>query len=749
MNKTFISKISRINYLIRLIRISGLTLAMLCSMTILSVQAQKVSSVDGRIVDDQGMPLPGVTIVLKGTTNGVISDFDGNYTIGNLSDGAVLVFSFVGMKTKEVNVDKARINITMISDAIGLEEVVAVGYGTIKKKDLTGSVSSVGGETLAKVPVANVAEALSGRLAGVQVTTADGSPDAEMIVRVRGGGSITGDNSPLYIVDGFPVSSINDIPPTDIESINVLKDASSTAIYGSQGANGVIIITTKNAQGGKTQVSYNVFVQTKKLKNRIDVLSPYEYVMTNYELALLEGQNSVDSFEKRFGMYDDFDLYKYQDGTDWQNDMFGANVLSQQHNISVQGGNAKTKYSLRGTYNFNGGLMKNNDYERFNVNFKLSHQMFDKLRLDLNARVSDEATNGSGTSGGTYKIRTSDAVAKGPVKGLSDQIIIDPNTLPDDEYEQWVRDNLTLSEQAAQYWKRRFRKGFAFTGAINWDILKNLKYRLEGGYNYRFQEDQNYWGVYTTPASYEGGLPLISLDNQSTITARQAQTLTYDFEKGKHRFDIMIGQEINSSWGQTYSVDQTRYAEDLSPEKIFANLALGEGVPAIASKYSDPYNRASFFGRANYIYDSKYYATLTYRADGSTKFAKGNQWGNFVAGALAWRINKESWMQGAEGWLSNLKLRFSYGEAGNDKIGSTQFQLSYRINNSRVYSLGEQVTPYYAAANTQLPNPDLKWETTVTRNLGLDFGFWDERLSGSIEFYKNTTSDLLIELFLP
>ncbi len=726
-------------------RINSILLLFVLLVSSLGTTAQQISQVSGKITNTDGIALPGVTIVVKGTTTGTITDKNGNYTISGLKPDAILVYSFIGMQAQEIKIKVAKQDVILKTDAIGLEEVVAVGYGTMKKKDLTGSISSIGGETLSAIPVPSAAEALSGRLAGVQVTTADGSPDAEVIVRVRGGGSITGDNSPLYIVDGFPVSSINDIPPTDIESIDVLKDASSTAIYGSQGANGVIIITTKNAEGGKTQVSYNGFVQTKSLKNRINVLNPYEYVMSNYELALLEGENSIKNFEKRFGVYDDFDLYKYQQPTDWQDDMFGADVLSHQHNISVQGGSPKTKYSLSGTYNFNGGLMENNDYERFNVNFKLSHQMYDKLRLELNARISDETTNGSGTSGGTYKIRTSDAITKGPIQGLSDQIIIDPNTLTDDEYDQWVKDNLTLSEQASQYWKRRYSKGFAFTGAINWDILKNLKYRLEGGYNYRFQEDQNYWGVYTTAASYKGGLPYINLASNATIIARQAQTLTYSFEKKAHRFDLMVGQEINSTLGNKYNIEHTRYAADLSPEKIFANLALGEGVPSVSSRYLDPYNRASFFGRANYIYNNKYYATITYRADGSTKFAKGNQWGNFFAGALAWRINEENWMQGAKTWLSNLKLRLSYGEAGNDKIGSTQFQLSYKINNDRVYALDEQVSPYYSATNAQLPNPNLRWETTITRNIGIDFGFLDERFSGSFEVYQNTADDLLIE----
>ncbi|WP_163717532.1 TonB-dependent receptor [Mangrovibacterium lignilyticum] len=706
---------------------------------------QGIKSVTGRVIDTEGLPLPGVTVVVKGTTNGTITDPNGNYSLNDLPANATLIFSFLGMKMQEVPVSKGTINLTMQEESIGLEEVVAIGYGTVRKKDLTGSVASVQGETLSKIPVSNTAEALSGRLAGVQITTADGSPDAEIIVRVRGGGSITGDNSPLYIVDGFPVSSINDIAPTDIESINVLKDASSTAIYGSQGANGVIIITTKSAKGGKTQVSYNGYLQTKSLKNRLDVLDPYEYVMMNYELAAINGEDGINGFEKRFGVYEDLDLYKYQKGTDWQDDMFGADVLSQQHNISIQGGNEKTKYSLSSTYTKNGGLMENNDYTRYNVNFKLNHQLWDNLRLDINARVADTEVNGSGTSGGTYKVRTSDAITKGPVNGLQDQIVIDPGTLPDDEYEEWVRSNLTLSEQAAQYWKRKDQKSFAFTGAITWDIIKGLAYRLEGGYTYRFDDNQSYWGKYTSNASYAGGEPLVDLVQQSSTQVREAQTLTYNFESGNHRFDAMIGQEINSSQSKSTDIYATNFSDDLSPDKIFANLGLTGGVPSISSAYSDEYNKASFFGRINYVFDDKYYVTGTFRADGSTKFAEGNRWGYFPAGAVAWRINKEPFMASAESWVSNLKLRVSYGQAGNDKIGSTKYKLSYAIDDRKAYGIGDQMAGYYRPTNSELPNPNLKWETTITRNIGLDFGFFHERISGSFEAYKNSADDLLIK----
>lgn len=339
-----------------------ITLLMLFVAISLGVSAQSIT-LSGNVKDADGEPVIGASVIEKGkTANGSITNLDGNFTL-NLSSNATIVISYIGMQTQEIPVKgKTKINVILTDDAKALDEVVVIGYGTAKKKDLTGSVSSVSGEMLAKVPVTSTAQALTGRLAGVQITTADGSPDAEMIIRVRGGGSVTGDNSPLYIVDGFPVRSINDVAPGDIQSIDVLKDASSTAIYGSQGANGVVIITTKSAKAGKTQITYNGYMQSKSFANKSAVLNPYEFSMLNYELAAIIGEKEIGNFEKKFGVFDDLNLYKFQKGIDWQEDMFGNDVISQQHNVSISGGSEKTKFNLSATYNKDGGLMINNDY---------------------------------------------------------------------------------------------------------------------------------------------------------------------------------------------------------------------------------------------------------------------------------------------------------------------------------------------------------------------------------------------------
>ena len=720
-----------------------LLMSMLCLMTF-----AQGSQVSGVVKDATGEPLIGANVMVKGNaTNGTITDFDGNFTLSGVKAGDVLVFSYIGCVTQEIKVgNQKKFDVTLKDDAQALEEVVVIGYGTTKKKDLTGSVASVGGETLAKVPVTSAAEALTGRLPGVQITTTDGSPDAEMIIRVRGGGSVTGDNSPLYIVDGFPVSNINDIAPTDIETIDVLKDASSTAIYGSQGANGVVIITTKSSKGGKTKVAYNGYMQSKRLAKRKEVLDNYEYVLANYELAALEGESALKSFEKNFGVWNDLYLYNSVAATDWQDDMFGADVISQSHNVSLQGGNEKTKFSLSLTYQKDGGLMVNNDYSRITGNFKLSHEIAKNLNFDFNARLSDATTNGSGTSGGTYKVRTSQAVTSRPVKGLQGFTEVDPSQLSDEEYDQWVRDNMTLTEQSQQYWKRKYQKSYNFNGGLTWEAIKGLKFRVEAGYSWGFNETQNWWGHTTSNASYVGGLPLADWTKANTRKLREAATITYDFNlKDDHKFNVMVGQEINMGMGDQNYMKADHFSKELSAEKVFANFGLADGTLTTTSKVNANDNLASFFGRFNYNYKDRYLVTLTMRADGSSKFAPGNQWGYFPAAALAWRINQESFMEGTKDWLSNLKLRLSYGTVGNNRIASTMYMMTYGINTAKAYGIGDKVNNYYSATNTQLANPNLKWETTITRNVGLDFGLFNEKISGTIEAYWNSAKDLLIE----
>ena len=726
-------------------------LFLLVTMISLSISAQNVT-VKGTVKDKTGETVIGASVVQKGNTgNGTITDIDGNFTL-SVPGNATLVISYVGMTTQEVALKgKTQINVVLEDDAQALEEVVVIGYGTAKKKDLTGAVSTVKGADLAKVPVTNAAEALTGKLAGVQITTTDGSPDAEMIIKVRGGGSITGDSSPLYIVDGFPVSSISDIAPTDIEDITVLKDAASTAIYGSQGANGVILITTKGAKGGKTTVSYNGYVQGKTIRKTLDVMNPYQFVMYNYERQALRGASAIRGFEERYGAYGDLDLYKYQQGHNWQEEMFDNSDLSQSHNISITGGSEKTKFTLSGTYANDNSLMENNGYRRYNMNFKLKHELYKNLSLDFGARLADTETKGVGTGGGSYKIRSYDALMKAPVNGLYDQIDIDPSTLPEEEYEEYVNATRSLKDQVNDYWRRKNERRYNFNAAINWNITKNFTYRAEGGYDYTFFQQKDWYGPRSSKAVQDGqGLPMGEWEKKDSWKLRAAHTLTWKQKFNKiHDVNIMVGQEYVASNSESNEIIGKFFQEDITPEKMFASMAANSGATGsrtISSQLGQEDRTISFFGRANYSLLDKYLLTFTIRADGSSKFTKGNRWGYFPAAALAWRVIEEPFMEPAKEFMSNLKLRLSYGTAGNNRIGNSLYETSYKAySGGKYYGAGEEQNPHYTLNNDQLANPDLKWETTITRNVGLDFGFFNERLTGSIDYYWNTVKDLLIE----
>lgn len=720
-----------------------LMLVSLFAVFAMAVQAQ--TTISGNVKDGTGEGVIGATVAEQGNTkNATVTDLDGNFTLK--VNGNHIVVSYIGMKNKTVNIaGKKTVNVVLEDDNTTLNDVVVIGYGSVRKKDLTGSVATVKGQDLVKVPVANISEALTGKMAGVNITTTDGSPDAEILIRVRGGGSITGDNAPLYVVDGFQTSSISDISPNDIEDITVLKDASSTAIYGSQGANGVILVTTKNAKGGKTTINYNGFVQTKTVSKRLDPMNTYDYVMSNYEYSLIRGESALNSFYRQFGVYDDLYLYKSIEPIDWQEDMFGANVLSQSHNLSLTGGTEKTKFTLSGTYDYNGGLMKNNDFGRYAFLFKLNHEINKNLKFSLNARVSDQIANGQGTQGGTYKIRTEQAIYSVATKGLSSFTTPDFSNMSDDEINEYQRANMSLSEQSEQYWRKRENRSFNFNAALDWKTpLKGLTAHVEGGYAYGFNEVKNWYGSTTTQASYVGGLPLADWTKTNTRTIRESATLTYDTRLGEaHHLNVMVGQEIRSSRSENNSMKGNNYSMAYTPEQVFANF--GSGVMQEINSVVNPNdNSVSMFGRINYDFKDRYLLTLTFREDGSSKFSPGHQWGFFPAAAASWRIIEEPWMESAKKWMSNLKLRVSYGKVGNNKLPSYMFSQLYNFNSgSKRYGVGEAPNVHTSVTNI-LANPNLTWEKRTTRNIGLDFGFFNERLTGNIDVYWNSTDDLLI-----
>lgn len=731
------------------IRINNRTLFLLFSMLLsLSVLAQQ-RTVSGVVTDSFGDPVIGASVVVKGSAQGTITDLDGRFNLTVPAGSNTLVISYVGMRTAEVPISGTIVNVRMEDDTRLLDDVVVIGYGTQRKRDLTGAVSSVQAADIANIPVTSAAEAMKGKLAGVQITTTDGSPDAEMVIRVRGGGSVTQDNSPLYIVDGFPVSSINDIPPTDIESIDVLKDASSSAIYGARGANGVVIITTKRAQGGRTTVNFNSYLQSKTIANSLDVMSPYEFVLSHYEYAALRGETSTDmrSFTQFFGVYDDLDLYKYQRPTDWQSELFGNNLFSKYYNLSVSGGTDKTRFNLSGTYNNDEGLLIGNGYNRANLNFKLNHDIAKTLRMEINARFSDTEVLGAGTSGSS-QLRTTDGITTRPVNGLADMFVID--AMGDDEtYEAFLRSMVNPTELAKQDWRNRRTQAYNLNTALNWDIIKGLTFRTEIGYGHNYGNIKRFFGPLTSESKNVGGnLPLGQVEVSKGYSLRLANTLNYNTKPfAGHSLNLLAGQEITESGSDNNFLRAKFFSEGLAPEKMFANMALGT-VDRISSFVSPTVRLSSFFGRMIYNVNDRYLVTGTLRADGSNKFAPGNQWGIFPAGAVAWRLSEEDFLKGNE-FMTNLKVRASMGSAGNNRIGNDLWRSNYRISNNRTYGMSQQSNPYYEPASALLSNPDLRWETTITQNAGLDFTIFRDVLSGTMDVYKNITKDLLVESDIP
>lgn len=715
------------------------------AMISLSVSAQNVT-VKGTVKDNTGETVIGASVVEKGnTTNGAITDLDGNFTLTVPSD-ATLVFSYIGMKTQEVAVKgRTILNITMDDDSQALEEVVVIGYGSVRRKDLTGSVATVDADVLTAVPVASATEALTGKMAGVQITTTEGSPDAEMKIRVRGGGSITGDNSPLFIVDGFPVESISDIPASEIEDITVLKDASSTAIYGSRGANGVILVTTKSGKEGKVSVSYNAYYSWKKIANTMDVLDPYDYAKWQYELALLK--DDLTSYEQYFGKYEDMDMYQNIPYNDWQDLTFGRTGHTFNHNLNISGGTERIRYSFSYAHMNDKAIMEGSNYKRDNFSLKLNTKPTKNTTLDFSIRYSETDIRGGGANETSSTLDTD--------KRLKYSVIYTPIPLANlDESAGSADDDLgNLYHPITAIWdndRMKERKTLNMNGSFGWEIFKNFKIKTEFGYDDYRNNDQRFWGTTTyyiknTPAAANQGHPAIRINNLFRHRFRNTNTINYDFEKvlknKDHSLNLLVGHEWIITKENELENEVHGFPDWISATEAWKLTNIQGTTPYNIENTLNPDDKLfSFFGRVNYNYKSKYLLTATFRADASSKFSEDNRWGFFPSAAVAWRISSESFMEGAKNWLDDLKLRFSYGTAGNNNIPSGQL---VQVYNSNTTSWINGFNNYWAPSKT-MANPDLKWETTITRNLGLDFTLFGGKLNGTIEAYLNTTKDLLI-----
>ena len=726
-----------------------LLLALLGMVTALSLSAQ--TTVKGIVTDETGEPLIGAGVMVEGTTTGTITGIDGDYVLTVPENAVNLVFSFIGLAEQVVPIaGQTEINVVLKADQTFLDEVVVVGYATVKRRDLLGSVSSVGADKLAEQPVTSVSQALSGKMAGVSVVTTEGDPDADIKIRVRGGGSITQDSSPLYIVDGFPVESINDISSSEIASIDVLKDAFSTAIYGSRGANGVVIVTTKSAEKGqKISVKLNAYYGLKTManKNAIQAMDAENFVKFQYELATIRG-NVDNNYTPYFGSFDDIDLYKGLP-TNWVDAVFGNTGSSFSIDGSISGSGENYNWTLGYAHLGDNAIMSGSNYTRDNLNFKGNFKTSKTTSVDVNVRYSKINVRGSGANGindqgstaGNGRLKHAVAYAPIPVAATSS----------DSDLEQDYGDNAPPLQSVADNDSKRVRKTWNANAAFNWTIIDNLKLKIEGGLEDYRQGDDRFYGLttyYVANNSTVKNTPSTQHKEAFRTRYRNTNTLNYDFadviKNPDHSLNALLGEEMTITKSNTIT-DMV----DGFPTFYDAQMAwnfMASGTPASSNNQISADDKLlSFFGRVNYDYKHKYSVGVTLRADGSSKFARGHRWGFFPSAAASWTISNEPWMDASHSWLDQLKLRYSFGTAGNNNIPSGQLMKEYASSTTSWLSMTNNIF----TAGKILNNPDLTWETTYTHNLGLDFSFFQSRLSGSIEVYQNDIKNLLINFPIP
>ena len=726
-----------------------LFLALLGMVTAMSLYGQ--NTITGIVTDESGEPLIGAGVLVEGTSIGVSTGFDGDYTISVPDDAVNLVFSFIGLADQVVPIQgRAKIDVVLTADQSFLDEVVVVGYATVKRRDLLGSVSSVGADKLTEQPVTSVSQALSGKMAGVSVVTTEGDPDADIKIRVRGGGSITQDSSPLYIVDGFPVESINDISSSEIASIDVLKDAFSTAIYGSRGANGVVIVTTKSAEkGSKLSVKFNTYYGLKTMANRsaIQTMDAENFVKFQYELGSIRG-DLTSHYNPYFGTFADLGLYSDVATNDWVDAVFGGTGSTFSADFSVSGSTDRVNWTIGYAHMDDNAIMRGSSYSRDNLNFKGNFKTSETTSIDANIRYSRINVRGSGANGindtgttsGNGRLKHAVSYAPIPVAATS----------TDSDLEQDYGDNAPPLLSVADNDSKRIRTTWNANAAFNWTIIDNLKLKIEGGLEDYRQGDDRFYGLttyYVANNSTVKNTPSTQHKEAFRTRYRNTNTINYDFADligDKHSLSALLGEEMTITKSNTLTdmVDGLPVFYDAEMAWNF----MASGTPASSNNYYSPDDKLlSFFGRVNYDYDRRYSLGVTLRADGSSKFSRGNRWGFFPSAAASWTISNEKFMAGTSGWLDQLKLRYSFGTAGNNNIPSGQLLKQYASSTSSWLSMTNNIF----TAGKVLNNPDLTWETTYTHNIGLDFSFFKGAVSGSVEVYQNDTKDLLINFPIP
>ena len=720
--------------------------------------------VRGTVVDQTGESVIGASIQVKGTTQGTITDIDGKFSLGVPDKKSVIVVSFIGYATKELQVDTSKpMSIVLEEDTKVLDEVVVVGYQEVRKKDLTGSVAKADMNELLNTPVGSFDQTLGGRIAGVNVSSSEGTPGGTMNIVIRGNNSLTQDISPLYVIDGFPVEDAaiaSTINPSDIESLDILKDASATAIYGARGANGVVIITTKKGKVGKAQITYDGSVTMHHVTRTIPMMDAYEFVNLQAETYPASIANSTGGYlmeyqGKQWTLDDYRGIFQY----DWQDEILRT-ALQHNHNIRLTGGTEGVRYNASVSYYNQDGVLLNSGYERFQARANTVIKR-DKLDISLTTNYSRSIQTGSTPSETSYS-------------GMNNLFYsvwgYRPVTYPNKSMESLLNDVMDEAIDSSNDYrfnpirslKEEYRKyninNLQLNGYVSYEFIKGLKLKVSGGYTYDARKNDQFNNSNTR---YGGPTSTDKVNAQiirnERLTWLNENTLTYQTNiKKKHFFNSLIGITFQNSDYEYYSLKSTHI-----PNESLGMAGMADGTLSSSSSLKSSWSMMSYLARLNYNYKSKYYATASFRADGSSKFSKKHRYGYFPSGSLAWNFMEEEFMAPIKKVVGAGKLRVSWGLTGNNRIGEYDYyallqmlkekQGDYISNGSipsGVYPFDNDMSSV-GMVPVSLPNEDLKWETTEQWNVGLDLSFFNERLNFTADVYRKTTRDLLLEASLP
>jgi len=687
---------------------------------------KSVIDVSGKVTGDNGEELPGVSILLKGTTTGATSDVNGTYKLSIPDGNAILVFSYVGYLTQEIKVDKRSvIDVKLLSDTKALEEIVVVGYGTMKKSDVTGAITSVKAKDITAIPTTNALRSLQGKVSGIDITQSSGQPGSNINIVLRGNRSLKADNKPLVLVDGIPYGSFIDINPTDIASIEVLKDVASTAIYGTRGANGVIIITTKKGVSGKTALSFNSYVSMNKKALYPKMMNGEEYAQQKRE-AYRTTNGDVYRKDEDIFQVTELQYIKDKQFEDWQSYIF-HNGLLQNYELNLTGGSEKTTFSTSFGFQKDQGLLLNDIYRRLNGKISIDHKFSQRIRVGVSAIYShknqdkrDNPLNMANKILPIAKAFNDDGTLNlNPAPGYSAQF----NPLADEQPGVFTNNIVD---------KRLFSSAYLDIKITN-DLFAKSMIGLDFN-NFR----RGYYKGYNTIANV-GRNSSSGAEITNNFNYTWENTLNYNKTIGKHQIQGLLG---TSSLGTQYEEYTLSGNNQASPLTTFHDLNSNTISKAIGSKLRET-RIASFFGRVNYKLDNKYIFQASLRTDGSSVLAAGNKWGYFPSVSGAWRIIEEPFLQNSK-VVNDLKLRVSWGKSGNAAIDPYATKGGLGLSS---YAFGTSAAFGYAPS--VIPNPNLTWETTGTWNAGVDFGLFGNRISGTIDMYKSMTNDLLLPSLLP